>query len=234
VRLLLELTTIQKIVLAIAVVALGGSGAYMFMGHSQAPPPPVTSVYQPPAAGEQTSYVVVQVAGAVKSPGIYQFPGGVRAYEAIQRAGGFTDEADEESVNLAEVLQDGQKIVVEAKVVEPAPAAEVSAPPEPVAPPTPAPAPPVVEVPPQSPRPPPASYAPAPQPALPVHLNTATQAELERVPGIGPVIAQRIVLYRAQYGLFRRIEELMLIQGIGPRTFELLKPYVTLGTSAVQ
>ena len=239
---MLELTAIQKIVLAVAIVALGGSGAYMFVTRGQSAPP-VAPIYQPPTADQQISYVVVQVAGAVKSPGIYQFPGGVRAYEAIQRADGFTDEADEESVNLAEVLKDGQKIVVGAKVVEPAPAAEVSAPseagpspatPESIAPPSPALAPPVAEEPPLYPRPPSDSYAPPPQQPPLVNLNTTTQQELERVPGIGPVIAQRIVLYRARYGPFRRVEELMLIQGIGPRTFELLKPYVTLGTSAVQ
>ena len=48
------------------------------------------------------------------------------------------------------------------------------------------------------------------------------------MPGIGPVLAKRILRYRSQYGPFRRVEELMLIEGIGPRKFDAIKPYATL------
>lgn len=226
----------QKIVLAVAVIALGGSGAYVFMSRTHAPP--VASVYQPPSYEQQATYVVVHVAGAVQNPGLYTLRSGARAYEAIQQAGGFTPEADAESVNLAAIVKDGQKIEVAAKAAEPAPPEEALppsagvspslAPTEPVAPPAPSQVEPVTPPAQQRPAPAPVQRAPTTGQPIVVNLNTATQQELERIPGIGPVLAQRILRYRAQYGAFRRIEELMLIQGIGPRTFELLKPYVTL------
>ncbi len=239
---MLELTTIQKIVLAVAVVALGSSGAYVFVTRSDTPPP--ASVYEPPSYQQQVTYVIVHVAGAVQHPGLYTLRSGARAYEAIQQAGGFTADADTESVNLAAIVKDGEKIEVTVKPTETAPPQQALPPPEEVssrrAPPEPeaglAPSQVQPVTPParEPPSPLPAQRAPAREQPILVDLNTATQQQLERVPGIGPVLAERILRYRAQYGPFRRIEELMLIEGIGPRTFELLKPYVTLQNIAVQ
>lgn len=65
-------------------------------------------------------------------------------------------------------------------------------------------------------------------PASPVNLNTATAAELEGLPGIGPRAAQRIVEYRAKNGAFKKIEELMKVQGIGERSFLRLKPLLSV------
>jgi competence protein ComEA len=71
-----------------------------------------------------------------------------------------------------------------------------------------------------------ASQAPA-QPA-PVNLNTATKADLEKLPGIGPSMAQRILDYRQKNGSFKKVEELMNIQGIGEKSFLKLKALVTV------
>lgn len=75
--------------------------------------------------------------------------------------------------------------------------------------------------------------APATQPKTPIaptkttiNINTATAAELELLPGIGPALAQRIIDHRREHGAFRRVEDLDDVKGIGPRTLEKLRPLV--------
>jgi competence ComEA-like helix-hairpin-helix protein len=72
-------------------------------------------------------------------------------------------------------------------------------------------------------RPPATALAP-PGPAVALDLNTATAAELDALPGIGPVLAARIVEHRRRNGAFRRVEELLSVPGIGPRLLERLRP----------
>jgi len=60
-----------------------------------------------------------------------------------------------------------------------------------------------------------------------VDINTASAAELERLPGVGPTLAERIVEYRSAHGRFRTPEELQHVQGIGPKTYEALRDYAT-------
>jgi competence protein ComEA len=71
---------------------------------------------------------------------------------------------------------------------------------------------------------------PAAKPMAPVNLNTATERELEQLPGVGAATAARIVEYRQKKGPFKKIEELMNVQGIGERSFLKLKPQITVGT----
>ena len=61
-----------------------------------------------------------------------------------------------------------------------------------------------------------------------VNLNTASAAELERLPGVGAAVAQRIVEHREKNGTFRAVEDLMLVRGIGEKSFEKLRPYLTV------
>jgi competence protein ComEA len=62
----------------------------------------------------------------------------------------------------------------------------------------------------------------------PVNINTASAEQLEALPGIGPVLARRIVEFRARHGPFQRLDDLLEVQGIGPRLLERLRPLVTL------
>ncbi len=68
---------------------------------------------------------------------------------------------------------------------------------------------------------------PAEPSATPLNINEATTEELERLPGIGPALAARIVEHRERHGRFRRAEHLMLVRGISERRFRQLRPHVT-------
>jgi competence protein ComEA len=68
----------------------------------------------------------------------------------------------------------------------------------------------------------------APAPSAPINLNTATQAQLESLPGIGPKAAQRILEYRQKNGNFKKTEDLMNVKGIGEKSFLKLKPLLTV------
>lgn len=61
-----------------------------------------------------------------------------------------------------------------------------------------------------------------------VDINTANAAELERLPGVGPTLAQRIVAYRSAHGMFQSPDDLQQVQGIGPKTYETLREYATV------
>ena len=82
------------------------------------------------------------------------------------------------------------------------------------------------------PAPKPAKAAAAP--AGPVNLNTATQAQLETLPGIGAAAAKRIIEYRDKNGKFTKIEQLMNVKGIGEKSFLKLKPMITIGAATAE
>ena len=72
---------------------------------------------------------------------------------------------------------------------------------------------------------------PASNPTDLVDLNNASVDELQGIPGIGKVMAQRIVAWRDEHGPFRRVEDLMKVKGVGEKTFDKLRPYVKVGKS---
>src|SRR5579863_8270842 len=71
------------------------------------------------------------------------------------------------------------------------------------------------------------------KPGVIVNLNSASQTELQQLPGIGPKAAARIIEYREHKGPFKKIEDLMNVQGIGEKSFLKLKPQITVGPNAV-
>ncbi len=156
--------------------------------------------------------VVVHVVGEVRRPGVVELAAGSRVADAVEAAGGLTDAADQASLNLARTLVDGEQVWVGAPGEEPpfpgvgaggggAGSAGGGT---------------VVGAPPDAPPP-------------PLDLNLATQADLEELPGIGPVTAGHILAWRDQHGRFTLVEELMEVSGIGERTFAQLEPLVSVG-----
>jgi competence protein ComEA len=126
--------------------------------------------------------LIVDVAGAVRKPGVYQFQEGDRVVDAIEAAGGPTAKASLDALNLAAPLTDGVQILV--PVTAPAGA-------------------------------PPPPGAVGSGPATLININTASATELEALPGIGEVIAQRIVDYRTENGPFASVDGLLDVSGIG-------------------
>lgn len=151
----------------------------------------------------------VYITGAVISPGVYAVPAGSRIHAALKAAGGFSAEADIEAVNLAEKLADGSHIRFPAKGEAPAPERVVQ---DGVSNPS-------------------AVSARAPGPKVVnglVDINSAGSAEFQRLPGIGPKTAGKIINYREKNGAFARKEDLLLINGIGPAKYDALKDLVTV------
>ena len=138
----------------------------------------------------------VHVVGAVRRPGLYRLPPGSRTADAVRRAGGVTRRADVALVNLAAPLADGLQIVVP-KRVPVAGGGGVGS-----------------------------GGEAAAAAAGPVHLNTATLEQLDALPGVGPVTAQRILDYRQEHGAFSSVDELDAVSGIGPARLETLREAV--------
>lgn len=169
-----------------------------FIAHSEArsQDPPAETVVVESAAPAEPPRVVVHVVGAVQSPGLYRLDEGSRVADAVALAGGPGPKADLAAVNLAAPLVDGTQVLVPRRG---AAAAVGGAPP--------------------------AAGGPAAS-AGPVRLSTATEEELDTLPGVGPVTAQRIVQYRETHGPFRSVDELDAVPGIGPARLEQLRELV--------
>ena len=173
---------------------------------------PNTPEVQPPAQKITDPSVpevrYVYVTGAVRSPGVYKLSKDSRVFQAIDAAGGFTQKADRASLNLAGILADEAHVHVQAKGEESR------------------------QNRPETVRIPGVSTQARGNTAL-VDVNRADLQELQRINGIGPAIAQRIIDYRNSHGAFSRIEDLRNVKGIGQAKLEQIRPHVTLsgGTS---
>lgn len=168
------------------------------------------------ASEKEEAKITVYVSGAVANPGLHEIAPGSRAVEAIAAAGGMTEEANKDKVNLAKICKDGMQVNVPrlsakerrrlAAANTPTSGAEA------------------VE---QGS----AFYNSAQESKTAltgkVHLNTATAEELETLPGVGAVTAQRIVEYRSAHG-FAKIEDLMNVKGIGQAKFKKMQPWLDL------
>jgi len=154
-----------------------------------------------PTGAASVTVLYVHVLGAVARPGLYELRAGTRVIDAIGAAGGFSDDADHGGVNLARLLSDGEQLVV--PKAGQAPTADSAAAPSGQ------------------------SGAAGGASGTKVNLNTATEADLETLPRIGPAMASRIVQWRKDNGRFTTVDDLMNITGIGDKTFEALKDLVT-------
>ncbi len=183
-------------------VALGFAVLLLFAASKLLARPPSDVALAPPAAppAETTTAaptrLVVDVVGAVRRPGLYRLAEGARIADAVARAGGATRKANLSLINLAAPLADGQQILV------PGPGTAAAAPAAS------------------------GSAATPGAPTGPVHLNTATLVQLDSLPGVGPVTAQKILDYRQKHGSFSSVDELDAVPGIGPARMEQLKDLV--------
>lgn len=194
----------------------------------------------------------VHVSGQVAHPGLYRLPAGARVMDAVTGAGGATGNANLDALNLATPLRDGQKLVVPGLGETPGsePDYIVDSPPPPAA------APVLVRADPPPARTPdfapsdtygagglsvrPAWTGSVAAPAAPnsaklknpgdgvVNINTAGERELQRLPGVGPSTARKILDYRSAHGGFRTVEELMEVKGIGEAKLAKMAPFVVL------
>ena len=142
--------------------------------------------------------ITVDVKGAVKSPGIYDLPVGSRVHDAVQKAGGLTEEADSKSLNLAQKVSDEALVYVPTKGEEAASQQVAS------------------------------GTTPSTSKNKKVNLNKASLEELKQVKGLGRKRAQDIIDHREANGKFKSVDELKKVSGIGAKTIEKLKDYVTV------
>ncbi len=194
---------------------------------------PVTSAISPKAkiAPDLPSVIVIHVAGAVKNPGVYQLALGDRVNDAIVKAGGATGDAQLDELNLAAKLEDASQLYVPKKGVAPVPTMHA---PEPKYAPSrstyssrPAKVAKVggdaEEVPPNS------TQKGAKHPTRVIDLNSATSADLQTLPGIGPATAEKILDYRQSHGAFKSVEELASVKGVGDKKLEKLRAWLKVG-----
>ena len=152
--------------------------------------------------------VVVDVVGAVRRPGVVSLPASARVVDAVNAAGGVRPDADAERLDLAAHLVDGERIAVPRRGAAGDPASPTGdqgagATGDPTA-------------------------SDAGGTAGPVNLNTASQAQLEALPGIGPSLAQAIIAEREREGGFHSVSDLRRVHGIGDVRFAQLQPLVTV------
>jgi competence protein ComEA len=184
--------------LLLALVLVVGARFVVRSGSAAGPgAPPIVGSAEARTAPAVAPKLVVYVVGAVRRPGVYRLSEGTRVEDAVVRAGGTTPKADLIGVNLAAPLVDGEQVLVPARL----PAAVAA---EGVA----------------------GSTGGGSAPAGPVQLSVATIEQLDTLPGIGPVTAQKIVDYRAAHGAFRSVDALDDVPGIGPSRVEQLRGLV--------
>ncbi|WP_170289318.1 helix-hairpin-helix domain-containing protein [Metabacillus lacus] len=148
---------------------------------------------------EKDMLIMVDVKGAVKTPGVYQISSGGRAFHAIEAAGGLHEAADDKFINLAQKLEDGSVLYVpaigEMHGLPPLWGQEAES---------------------------------AGEEKKTVNINAASQEELQSLTGIGPAKAGAIIQYREEHGGFVSIEDIKKVSGIGEKSFEKLKENIAV------
>jgi competence protein ComEA len=168
-----------------------------------APAPSATTAGTPAGTGAAGTELVVDVVGKVRRPGIVTLPPGSRVHEAIDAAGGLKGRVDTTALNMARLLVDGEQVLVGIEpVVVPADATTSGGGG--------------------------GSGGGATAGGAPVNLNTATEEQLDTLPGVGPVTAQAILDWRAEHGRFATVDDLLDVKGIGEATLADLRDLVTV------
>ncbi|MEA2640655.1 MAG: competence protein ComEA [Chloroflexota bacterium] len=181
----------------LAAVAVAGSLLGILALRS---PAPTIEVRPRDPVPTEVPTMYVHVDGAVAAPGVYALAGGARVFDAVDAAGGATDDADVTQLNLAARVSDGQKLVIPSQRP-----AVTTAQPEGAD----------------------AKLEPTDATSR-INVNTASQRVLESLPGIGPVTAGRVIQYRQANGPFTRIEQLRDARLVNAATFERIKSLIAV------
>ncbi|HEM2901663.1 helix-hairpin-helix domain-containing protein [Streptococcus suis] len=152
-------------------------------------------------ASEESSQLVVDVKGAVEKPGLYTLEAGARVNDAVEAAGGLTSQADPKSINLAQKLSDEAVVYVASKDENISVVASTTTS---------------------------SAMSQEEKNTSLVNLNTATEADLQTISGIGAKRATDIIAYREANGGFKSVDDLNNVSGIGDKTMESIRPYVTV------
>lgn len=193
----------KSMLVLLAVVALAAGGAFYagVRGQEEAVTLDAGATSAREAQAEQ-SEIVVYVAGAVNHPGIVRLAEGARAKDAVDACGGFLPTADTNGVNLAQKLKDGMQVTVPEKSPQGTAVQGAAGGAQ--------------------------AGAAKPLPEGMVNINTADEKELDKLPGIGPAMAKRIVEYRMENGAFQAPEEIKRVKGIGDAKYEKMKDKIAL------
>ncbi len=150
----------------------------------------------------ESEKIVIHITGEVEEEGVIELEKGARIADAIEMAGGTTEEADLSKVNLAYSLSDGQKLNIpnvnekeQEDIVKDEPGNNI-----------------IIEG--------------NEEKEVKININKATQTEIETLPGIGPSTALKIINYRNEHGKFKNIEDIKNVSGIGDSKFENIKEYI--------
>ena len=160
--------------------------------------------------------IIVDIEGAVENPGVFYLQEGSRVNDAVQEAGGLTDDADTRWVNLAARLADGDKVYIPKRGHE---KDESSKPTRPVG---------IITQDTTGGSALSGTGTSNDMANVMVNINTATSAQLQTLSGVGPVTAQKIIDYRENVGNFSKIEDIMRVSGIGQKTFDGFKDKITI------
>ena len=220
----------RKIIIALVIVILAGGGFWMlkhlhpslFLGEPDlVVEKAVTSLPLAPPTSTPKSEIAVHVTGAVKSPGVYYLSTDARVHEAIEKAGGRTNQADIHGLNLAAKIRDGEQIDV--PEIRQIPDVKRD--------------PPISNTPQENTIPTSPDLSVTPQPSMRrsalskeshININTATSQELQTLRGIGPALARRIIEYRQTSGGFSTVDDLTNVKGIGEKTLEKIRASITV------
>jgi competence protein ComEA len=190
-------------VLGALLAAIGLGAALLFARLPDPPPivlhlPPTATPVELPATPPEPSPIAVFVSGAVQQPGLYVLPPGARVADAIAAAGGLAPAANPAAVNQATLLNDGTQVHVPTLEERSEPPAAISGAADPT--------------------------GAGMQPGGRINVNSASAAELETLPGIGPARAVAIIANRP----YANVDDLTRVSGIGPATVEKLRDLVTV------
>ena len=164
--------------------------------------PPVNSLENNSTVKIEVPPVIIHITGAVKSPGVYQLKSTDRVIDAVKIAGGSTEVANLDAVNLAALLRDGQKIIIPYKILKNSEEENNENIYKSIE----------------------GMYSSSTSGKI--NINTANASTLQTLPGIGPVLSERIIEYRNQNGLFEIIDDIKDVSGIGEKKFEGIKDLI--------